>query len=197
MSLPGRIATCHGIVASLRHHSAGVALLDASTASLSAPMLPWSPACPFTHSNFVVTRSRSRSSILLKIPSIRSLFSTNLPPAVRQLFRRQFWNQLVKQSMEYFESVMMTMSRWRGTVSIARCTAVSSALWFVWRTPVNGSEIFLLCKLTDALAHAMAEDQPVVSRSKPDANTRNRPFLTILQRTSVCVNSDGSRLINV
>lgn len=90
-----------------------------STASLSAAMLPSSFAWPLIHSNLVLTRSRLRSSMLVTIASIKSLFSTGFLSDVNHPLRRQFWNQSVQHWMEYLLSVKIRISRSRGAILMA------------------------------------------------------------------------------
>lgn len=114
------------------------------TARRSAASFPGSLLCPFIHSKNVLTLSLSRSSILSRIDSMRSLFSTALLLEVIQLFRRQLWNHSVTHLIEYWLSVKIVTSRCRGAMSRARRIAVSSARWLVCRLPFRGSETFLL-----------------------------------------------------
>lgn len=104
-----------------------LALRAPSTARRSAASLPMLLECPFIHSKSVPALSFCRSSILLRMFSTRSLFSTAFPAAVFHPFFFQFLYQLVTQSMAYLLSVIMLASLLRGTISRARRIAVSSA----------------------------------------------------------------------
>ena len=107
--------------------SSSAPLLAPATASLSACWLPSLTECPLVHSKVVLVLSRSLSSIFCSMFSIKSLFSTVFPAAFFHPFLRQLMNQDVRQSMAYFESVIIMMLRLRGACSTARCIAVSSA----------------------------------------------------------------------
>lgn len=81
------------------------------TAKRSAASLPGSRLCPLIHWNKVFTLSSLRSSILTKIDSTKSRFSTGLLSLVIQLLRRQLTNHTVTQSIAYRLSVKIVTSR--------------------------------------------------------------------------------------
>ena len=113
------------------------------TASRSAASLPTLLECPLIHSKSVRAWSFSRSSVLVRMFSTKSLFSTGFPAAVRHPFFLQLMYQLVTQSMAYLLSVIILASRLRGIISRARRIAVSSARWLVCRVPGSASDKFL------------------------------------------------------
>ena len=120
------LSRCRSTTSMIGHHEAEV-FLAPSTASLSASTLPGWLACPLIHSNAVWTPSLSRSSIFASTFSMISLFSTAFPADVFHPFLLQFSCHTVTQSMAYRLSVMMETFRFRGTVSSALTSAVSSA----------------------------------------------------------------------
>ena len=96
----------------------------AFSASLSAPSLPSMPACPLTFVNFVNVLCL-RSSVVIAL--IRSLFAVLMYP-----WSSVFSRFLVKESMQYCESV----SRFRCTLVGVFCIAANIA---------TSSPVLLVC----------------------------------------------------
>ncbi|KAI2634241.1 hypothetical protein GGS26DRAFT_39088 [Hypomontagnella submonticulosa] len=130
----------------VNHPEAGIMLqiirLAPSTASPSAATFPAVPAWPLTHWKYVFVPAASRSSILARMASTRSLFFTG-PSLVLQPFFCQFTYHSVAQLIEYLLSEKIRIFWLVGTLSKARRTAVNSALWFVCMSPLRRSETFL------------------------------------------------------